>query len=303
MIIQFINPVKAISTAKKIAYSKKGRTTSSVSGEYTETEGVEGGTNKTFVQPGGKGKNTTTAIIDKKNPPTDNIAVIKETVNKTDTPSIAKNKHKAEKSKAKGLSKFYLLAVAGADNANVQLLSFSNSQISPKLGIGIGYQLNKRISIQTGFYFGHKKYVAGPADYTFKPNSYWSGVKILKVDGDCNVYEIPLALRYNIIFNKSITYYTVAGLSSYLMKKEEYDYHYIQSNTYYKKEWGYTGNKNFFSVLTIAAGVEKKLSEKFYLQVEPAIAIPIAGVGDGKVKLYSSSLLIGVRYLPFKKNK
>lgn len=199
------------------------------------------------------------------------------------------------------LSPFYLLSSFGADIGSVKLFSFNNSSLGVKYGIGIGYQLNSKWSLQTGFYAGKKKYVAGPDDYHVKEHSYWSYVKITKVDAACMIYEIPITFRYNFLRKTSVSYYATAGVSSYLMKKENYNYYYIRYNMPHEAYYSYTGNTHFLSTFSLSAGIEKKLSPTLSLQLEPSISIPLSGVGDGEVKLFSTSIMLGVKYLPFKK--
>jgi len=183
----------------------------------------------------------------------------------------------------------------------VKFLNFKNSEFAAKYGVGIGYQLSKKISIQSGFYASQKKYIAGPDDYQAKPGSYWSMVQIVKVDAACLVYDIPLTFRFDFIKKSKINYYATVGISSYIMKKEDYNYYYYRYNAPREATRIYTGNKDLFSVFNLSAGIERKLSPVFYLQAEPSVGIPILGVGEGSVKLYSAALQIGLKYQPVKK--
>jgi hypothetical protein len=200
-------------------------------------------------------------------------------------------------------SRFYFIAAVAADVASVKFMSFQNSQVTPKFGIGIGYQFNKKISLQTGFYAGRKKYVAGPEDYNAKYGSYWDMVQIIEVDASCLVYDIPLSFRYNFLQKPTTTYYAIAGVSSFVMKKEDYNYSYLYYNIPHESAWTYSGNKHFFSVFNISVGIEKKISPDFSLLLEPIISIPISGVGEGRVKLYSAALQAGIKYTPKRKHK
>jgi len=217
-----------------------------------------------------------------------------------DNGTIPSNKSK-DISTSKKSAPFYFIGSLGTDIGSVRLFSFNNSTLGVKYGFGLGYQLNKKWSLQTGFYAGKKKYAAGPNDYHFKDNSYWTYVKVTKVDAECMVYEIPVTLRYNFLKKSSLTYYTTIGLSSYLMKKEDYNYYYTRYNVPAEKYYSYTGNKHLFSTLSISAGVEKKISGVLSLQLEPSVSLPLSGVGDGKVKLFSTAMMLGIKYLPFKK--
>ncbi len=211
---------------------------------------------------------------------------------------ISDSKSVKKSSSAKGLSKWYLLATIGAEASGVKFLSFPNSPVTPRYGAGVGFQINKRISVQTGFYAGRKKYIGGPGDYHPKPGSYWGMVDIKKVDASCLIYDIPVTLRYNFVQKSALIFYGTAGVSSFIMKKEDYRYHYNYNNYYYISDKSYTGNKNLFSMLIISAGLEKKLGAQFSFLAEPYLSFPLSGVGEGSVKLYSAGLQIGLKYSP-----
>jgi hypothetical protein len=196
-------------------------------------------------------------------------------------------------------SKFYLLATAGADANGVKL--FSSKKTTLSAGLGIGYQLSKKLSVQTGFFASSKKYVAGPQDYKTKPGSYWSMVDITKIDADCRVYEIPLSLRYDFNNNKKIGFFSSAGISSYFMKKEAYHYYYYRAGVAHDAEATYKGNQHLFSVIRFSSGIEKKLSRQLLFNAAPGLAIPLAGVGEGQVKLYSLDFMVGIKFIPVSK--
>jgi hypothetical protein len=87
------------------------------------------------------------------------------------------------------------------------------------------------------------------------------------------------------------------------MKQEDYNYHYMHNNIYYVTPKTYTGNKNLFAVFNLSAGIEKKISSSFSVLAEPSVGIPLGGVGEGSVKLYSTALQLGLKYSPSKKRK
>ena len=47
---------------------------------------------------------------------------------------------------------------------------------------------------------------------------------------------------------------------------------------------------------------EKTFSKTLSWFVQPGIAIPLAGVGEGQIKLFSSEILLGIKFRPQKKN-
>ena len=209
----------------------------------------------------------------------------------SDTTSIKKMKKAQQRS-----SKFYFIAAAGEEMNGVKL--FSSGEISSRLGFTAGYQVFKNLSIQTGFFVSSKKYVAGPNDYKPKAGSYWSIVDITKIDASCRVYEVPITVRYDFNKSKKINFFSSAGLSSFFMKKEDYHYYYIRYGTPRNAIASYSGNQHLFSVLRIGAGAEQKISSQFALNISPGFSLPLAGVGEGKVKLYSTDLVVGLKFTP-----
>jgi hypothetical protein len=215
-------------------------------------------------------------------------------------PSVNKKNPKKPEAKNKN-SRWYLVVADGVESSSPRV--FAVDKISARGGAVVGYRLNKKLSLQTGFLAGTKKYVAGPNDYKAKAGTYWSTVEIVEVDANCMVYEIPLNLRYDLQPEKTTNIFATAGLSSYIMKKEDYEYSYNRYGYAHYGTAAYKGNKHAFSVLRLSAGVERKVSKNFSLHAAPALSIPLAGVGEGQVKLYSSEILLGLKYQPLKKSK
>ncbi len=225
-------------------------------------------------------------------------------VNKTDTAfkkinAKTKSTDKKEKNNKK-VSGFYVMGTIGAEASSTKLFSYKNSTIAPVYGLGLGYQFNRRLSIQAGFYAAAKKYIAGPNDYSVKAGSYLSMVKIIKVDANCMVYQIPVTLQYNWLIKPRTNYYASVGLSSYIMKKEKYNYTYVRNNYQYSYPYDYTNNSHLAASLQFSLGIEKQIGRKFYLQAAPVFNIPLKGVGEGSVKIFTTGLQIGLKYYPLK---
>ena len=194
-------------------------------------------------------------------------------------------------------SRFYVTGSIASDGNAVQ--GSSIKQVSAMYGIGLGYQFNNRFSIQTGLYAGSKKYAADSNSYYLKPG-YWRMVKIRSIDADCFVFNVPLAVRYNIIPGRRGQLYGVAGISSYFMQKETYDYYYSYRNSdsiHFRREL-FGDNNHLFSVVDFSIGYEHRLSRHFSIQGEPYFKLPLKGVGEGNVQLYSAGFMLGLKFRP-----
>ena len=219
------------------------------------------------------------------------------TLKKTNT--VLKTENKKDK-KSNPISGFYLVGTIGAEASSTKLLSYKNSSIVISYGAGLGYRFNRHLSLQTGFYAGAKKYIAGPNDYKPKAGTYLSTVKIIKVDANCMVYEVPVTLQYNWLIKPKTNYYAALGVSSYIMKKEKYNYTFERNYTQYTYPYDYTKNSHLFASIQLSSGIEKQLSRKLFIQAAPTVILPLQGVGEGSVKIFTTRLTVGLKYHPFK---
>lgn len=240
---------------------------------------------------------------------TDEVVVVKIETGKEDQKKVEKilekiadsliKKTTIDKKGGNRISKFFIIVAAGAEASGVKVMAAD--KITIRSGLSVGYQISKKFSVQAGFYLSNKKYKAGPGDYKAKPGSYWSSVDITSIDANCKVYEIPIGLRYDFKVGEKLNMFAAAGLSSYIMKKEEYNIFYDRYGTQHQAESYYQGNKSLLSVLRLSAGVEKRVGKQFSIFLSPGVAIPLAGVGEGDVKLYSTDLMLGVKFTPARK--
>ncbi|HVZ96458.1 MAG TPA: hypothetical protein VG847_06260, partial [Chitinophagaceae bacterium] len=193
--------------------------------------------------------------------------------------------------------KFAVNISAGPDVSGVSMSRIG--RIDLNYGIGFSYALSKRFSLRAGFYVSDKIYSADTTEYKIPYGNnadYLSGIY-----ANCIVYDIPLTVSYTFPKVGNHDWLVSAGLSSYLMKKETYDYLYKYPSGYTdEKKWAiYNQNHHYLSVLDISAGYEYIFSKRTSLIAEPYVQLPLSGVGAGKVKLNSGGILFTVRIKPF----
>ena len=232
-----------------------------------------------------------TAIVKEKN---DSI------INKKNAPGPAK---KTKDSAGNKFRKSFLISVsAGPDISAVSVDNPGKTELV--YGAGIGYKINKRWTVRTGFYIVKKGYDAKSSDY-HPPAGFWNYYPYLKsIDANCKIYEVPLSVNYNFSQNAKHLWFVSAGLSSYFMKKEDYSYiskspsGQISYNDYTVRNQ----NQHYFSSVRLSAGYEKKVSNKISIIAEPYFNLPLSGIGYGKVKLHSAGILFSLDIKPFSKN-
>ncbi len=232
---------------------------------------------------------------------------IKTLAGKTNDAEIQKEKpeqaiKKSKKHNSDFANNFAVSITAGPDISGVQANKIG--KLTAVFGAGMHYSFSKYFDIRSGFYVSKKIYSVHGNDYNL-PGGNPNYASLENVNANCTVYEIPLKLDYNFKEIKKHNWFISTGLSSYLMKKENYDYYYkTLSGEIYNKDWTIRNkNKHFFSVLSFSGGYQYYFNKQFSFAAEPYINLPLKGVGEGKVKLNSGGILLTLKMKPFAKNE
>jgi hypothetical protein len=212
----------------------------------------------------------------------------------------AKMAAKTNTNKAGSQKGIYAVVVGGPDWSSVSLQA--TEQAGYSLGILLGYHFNKRISIETGLLWDKKNYYSRGEYFDKSKTTIPNNVDIQNVDGYCNMFEIPLNLRYDIATRINHNFFASVGLSSYIMKKEYYSY---TADVYYAgippqtKTFGkpyYNSSNYFLSVFQLSAGYEYAIGTNTKIRIEPYMKIPFQGIGIGSMHISSAGLYFGVSY-------
>jgi hypothetical protein len=107
----------------------------------------------------------------------------------------------------------------------------SSTKAATDLEIGIlgEYRFARRFTIQSGVLRSVKRYKVDADAYT-KP-MHWYGPKYESIDAVCTVLDIPINLRFDFMLNERRRWFISAGSSSYIMRKEAYEYNYPAGTT------------------------------------------------------------------------
>jgi hypothetical protein len=157
------------------------------------------------------------------------------------------------------------------------------------------YHLDKRWSIHTGLIVSEKFY-GTKVDGMHWPDNWGEMPKeMMGMEGNCNVLDIPLNIRYNIKFDHNAKMYILGGVSSFILLKENYEYIYPEGYSREGMKTTWSSKKNGFlaaGMANFAIGYERKLNDIFSLQVEPFVKIPIRDFGNSQVKLASTGIFL-----------
>ncbi len=187
--------------------------------------------------------------------------------------------------------------VAGADLNNVKFRRAS--RVGYNVGLMAGYHFSNRWSVHTGAIYTLKNYAMDGADFTApkgSPPSYWN---LKTVEGDCSMWEMPLFARYSFGNKVNRRFFAAAGLSSYFMMSENYEYYYPSPVTgqIIKRNGSYnSGNTHWFSVAHFSTGLEQPVGRNLSMLFEPYIKLPLTGLGIGSIRLSSIGLNMTVQF-------
>ncbi len=223
------------------------------------------------------------------NPPKDSA---KTEIQNSITEALLIKDSSITKIKGKKKNQLALFVSAGPDVSYVNGNGMGTTKIIA--GGGIAYTIKNKLTLRTGFFSGKKIYSADGASYKGNSTFYQYYPYLENVSANCKVYEIPLSISYNFTNKKLNNLFASAGISTLIMKTENYHYYYKYSPTgsLYERPWTYNNeNKHLFSILTLSAGYQHLLGKKTFLMIEPYFKLPLNGVGAGKIKLNSTGIL------------
>jgi len=170
------------------------------------------------------------------------------------------------------------------------------SGVGNTFGLLIGYAFNPHWAVETGAYVDRKRYYTDGEYFSTKEVKLPNGADLRNVDGTCYMWEIPLNLRYNFNPGRKTQWFATAGLSTYLMNKENYTYQYTywgRTRTW-DSTWNIKKNSQYpFSIIGVSAGFEQRLGKLGNLRVEPYVRIPLGGIGTGSLPIMSTGINIG----------
>ncbi|WP_460968431.1 porin family protein [Spirosoma migulaei] len=201
----------------------------------------------------------------------------------------------------RGLSVRFVVA---PDLSTIGLKNFTRP--GTNVGLLLEYRLASRWSIQVGVIKSTKVYKALPSEYN-APTTWWQPPMKSPdlVDGRCNMFDIPINIRYDVVIKPRSDgrlpdrWFVSSGVTSYIMKQEEYYYtypaHTYNQPTEYSPSGGNTGGYRF-SNLNLSFGYERSFSRRLSWQVEPFMKAPLKGVGFFKVNLLSTGAFFSLRY-------
>jgi hypothetical protein len=172
--------------------------------------------------------------------------------------------------------------------------------VTAVIGGQLAYSITPRWSVSAGVLYNNKKY-SGEGEYYKPPEGYWlretNGIIPDNIEGSCRVIDIPIMATYQFMHKELISFTASAGIGSYFLLDEKYNFEFSQSNPGAVTHWQTRENTSAaFSIANFALGIEVQTTQKTILAVEPYLKLSAKEIGWGKVKLYSLGLFFTMKY-------
>lgn len=184
-------------------------------------------------------------------------------------------------------------------------ISYAKSSVASKVSTNIGllasYGLSSKLSVTTGAIYSNKYYNSKVSGL----NAYGGTGSDFQINASCNVIDIPLNVNYKLMEKKGYSITVNTGLSSYLMLKENYDYIYPEPGAAASVVSVSVRNQNqhLLGVANISFVVERKISSRVSIGVQPFMKVPLTGIGQGDANLKSSGMSFSVNMNLFHERK
>lgn len=167
------------------------------------------------------------------------------------------------------------------------------------LGVELGYQLSNHFEVITGIGVSKKRYLGAGENYKTAPGFWTDEIMPMEFQGKCTVIEIPLAVNYYFKNANENGWFASVGATTYLMSNEWYDFIYDPAinRTDLKTSWtDKMANNHILGVGQVSFGYQHKIGKNTSLQLSPYAKIPLTGIGNGSVNVFSTGLRVTARF-------
>lgn len=212
---------------------------------------------------------------------------------------IAKNdtainkKKKTAKPQMQWQKGFYWGLTSSFDASTIKLQRIN--KIGYSLQALLGYRFSKHLSAETGLGWSLKNYYSIGKYFDKKKTNIPDVVDIYYSNGACKMLEIPVNLKYDFAIHKKSNLFVTGGLSSYIMKKENYSYrgNFNMMRVYDTTRSYKNSGNNLLSVVNVSIGYQWQLNKHSALRIEPYVKLPLHGIGIANMPITSTGISVG----------
>jgi hypothetical protein len=163
------------------------------------------------------------------------------------------------------------------------------------LGLTAGFSFNKKLATESGIFYSKKYYYSDGKHFHMKKNPGTPSMEVISLEGSSNVVEIPIKIKYDFIDKKKGELFITAGLSTYILTKENNQYYALINGTPQNSTVSYDKRKTYLAGgMNLSAGYSIHLKKKTDIRIEPYLQLPFKGTGVGSMRVTTTGLNIGI---------
>ena len=163
------------------------------------------------------------------------------------------------------------------------------------IGVIAGYSVNKNISLEIGLVYSRKYYFSDGKYFSMDKmsGSMPADMKVLSLQGSSNLYQVPVAIKYDIVHRKASNFFSTAGISSYILTKEKNDYQTSVNGVQQSMKGMYKNvSAGLASSIDMSIGYEHTIRKGADIRIQPYLQIPLKGMGMGSMQVLSAGMHI-----------
>lgn len=160
-----------------------------------------------------------------------------------------------------------------------------------KAGLSLEYRFGGKHSLRLEGSYSQKEYLASATKYKAPEGFWFKAIAPQSAQGFCNIVEMSITESYFFKGHAKRGFYVNAGLSSYFMLRERYEYNYSSTEDGLRRGWGTENeNQHWFGIGEVSLGYNLPFSDNSSLQIAPYAQIPLTGIGHGQVKFFTTGI-------------
>ena len=200
----------------------------------------------------------------------------------------------------------HVLSVFGSSDLS-SVGFFSDPQAGFTVGAKVGVQLAHKFQLDVGFAYSLKKY--GSEGINYNIDGGWNtmvGIDPTWMDGKGNILQIPIEATYYFNGYENNSYFVNAGISSFLFNSEWYGFKYDETELLQNPNatpipeitMDDINRRNVHpaGIARLSIGYQKIISTNMAFELSPYLQIPLTGIGEGKVDLYTTGIQFAVKF-------
>ncbi len=166
-----------------------------------------------------------------------------------------------------------------------------------KIGIALGYRINKRFNVEIGLQREHINFYSDGKYIDTSMLRIKAHASVENVNASSKLTSVPVTLKYNFLSKSNGHFFVSTGINAIIIThSEQYQYAVSKNGVEKNLSRNYSALRapKYFTGPNVSAGYETKLSKLCSIKIESYYQAPISDFGVGKLPVSNFGLNIGI---------